>query len=71
MVSEHTLAMLEFSKLVAWLAPPEGPFGSPPLVAPLTIVVIVCSLAVVGVLAGLIPALRAARVPPAEALRAS
>jgi putative ABC transport system permease protein len=59
------------TQLVARLAPPDGPFGSPPVLAPFTVVVIVGALVAVGIVAGLVPAVRASRIPPAEALRAS
>lgn len=59
------------TQLLAALAPPEGPFSSPPVLAPFTVVVIVASLVLVGIVAGVAPAVRAARIPPAEALRAS
>jgi ABC-type lipoprotein release transport system permease subunit len=36
-----------------------------------TVIAVSTSLIFVGILAGLAPAIRAARVPPAEALRAS
>lgn len=49
---------------------PEGTaYVSPPLLDPVMAVVLTASLAGVGVVAGMIPALRAARIPPAEALR--
>ena len=52
------------------LALPEGTaYVSPPLLDPVMAVVLTASLAGVGVVAGMIPALRAARIPPAEALR--
>ena len=41
-----------------------------PLVDPGTIVVVVVSLVLVGMVAGLAPAIRASRIPPAESLRA-
>ncbi|MDJ0850218.1 MAG: ABC transporter permease [Myxococcota bacterium] len=59
-----------FTQLVAALSPAEGPFSSAPVLAPFTVTVIVGSLVVVGVVAGVVPAVRAARTPPAEALRA-
>ncbi len=59
-----------FTQLVAALSPAEGPFSSAPVLAPFTVLVIVGSLAAVGVVAGVVPAVRAARIPPAEALRA-
>ena len=57
------------TRLIASLAPPDGPFGSPPVLDPFMIVVIVSALAAVGIIAGVVPAARAARIPPAEALR--
>ncbi len=59
-----------FTQLIASLAPADGPFSSAPVLAPFTVIVIVGSLVGVGVVAGVVPALRAARIPPAEALRA-
>ncbi len=58
-----------FTRLIASLAPPDGPFGSPPVLDPFLIAVIVSALAAVGIVAGVVPAARAARIPPAEALR--
>jgi putative ABC transport system permease protein len=58
-----------FTKLVAWLSPPEGPLASPPLLDPFAIAVVVAGLVGVGIVAGVLPAVRAARIPPAEALR--
>ena len=58
-----------FTKLVAWLSPPESPLASPPLLDPFAIAVVVAGLVGVGVVAGVVPAVRAARIPPAEALR--
>jgi putative ABC transport system permease protein len=57
------------TRLFAWLSPPESPLASPPLLDPFAVAVVVTSLVGVGVLAGVLPALRAARIPPAEALR--
>jgi putative ABC transport system permease protein len=57
------------TKLVAWLSPPESPLASPPLLDPFAVAVVVTTLVGVGVVAGVLPALRAARIPPAEALR--
>jgi len=49
---------------------PEGTaYVSPPLLDPVMAIVLTASLAGVGIVAGLIPALRASRIPPAEALR--
>jgi putative ABC transport system permease protein len=59
-----------FTQLLASASPPEGPFASTPVLAPFTVAVAAAALALVGVVAGVVPALRAARVPPAEALRA-
>jgi putative ABC transport system permease protein len=59
------------SQLMAEFSPPEGPFATVPVLAPFTVAVIVLSLVGVGVVAGVVPAVRAARVAPAEALRAS
>ena len=57
------------TQLLAQLTPANGPFSSPPVLAPFTVAVIVGSLVVVGIVAGVAPAIRAARIPPAEALR--
>jgi putative ABC transport system permease protein len=58
------------TQLAASRAPAGGPMSSPPVLDPVTVAVIAISLAAVGVVAGVVPALRAARIPPAEALRA-
>jgi putative ABC transport system permease protein len=51
---------------------PEGaPYQSPPVFEPVTTAVLTLSLVGVGVVSGLVPAARAARTPPSEALRAS
>ncbi len=57
------------TKLVAAISPPESPLASPPLLDPFAVAVVVGSLVAVGIVAGVLPALRAARIPPAEALR--
>jgi putative ABC transport system permease protein len=59
-----------FVQIVAHNAPEGGPISSMPILEPATVVVIVCALVAVGIVAGIVPAIRAARVPPAEALRA-
>jgi putative ABC transport system permease protein len=57
------------TQLVGGLAPPGSAAASPPVLDPVTLVAIVSALSLTGLVAGLVPALRAARVPPAEALR--
>ena len=57
------------TQLLGGLSPPGTPTSSPPVLDPLTLVAIVSSLVLAGMLAGVLPALRAARVPPSEALR--
>lgn len=50
---------------------PEGSaWQSPPVLDPVTVGVFTGALVVVGIVSGLVPAVRAAQVPPAEALRA-
>ena len=56
-------------KLVAAISPPESPLASPPLLDPFAVAVVVSALVAVGIVAGVLPARRAARIPPAEALR--
>lgn len=58
------------TQLVGGLAPPGSPASSPPVLDPITLIAIVSALSLTGLVAGLVPALRASRVPPAEALRA-
>ncbi len=58
------------TKLIATISPPESPLASPPLLDPFAVSVVVGSLVGVGIVAGVLPAMRAARIPPAEALRA-
>jgi putative ABC transport system permease protein len=48
----------------------ESPFTATPLFDPLTTGVLVAGLVVVGIVAGFVPAVRAARIAPAESLRA-
>jgi putative ABC transport system permease protein len=60
-----------FTQLVAALSPPEGPYASTPILVPATAALIVGALVLVGIVAGVVPAVRAARVPPAEALRSA
>jgi putative ABC transport system permease protein len=59
-----------FTRIVTALAPPDGPFSSAPILSPWVVAVIVISLVGVGIVAGLVPAVRASLIPPAEALRA-
>jgi putative ABC transport system permease protein len=54
----------------AALSPGEGAFATYPIVEPATLGVVAAVLVVVGLLAGVLPALRAARVDPAVSLRA-
>lgn len=58
------------AQLTARLVPPDSPFASVPVVDPVTVVAITAGLVLVGVIAGVAPAVRAAQVPPADALRA-
>jgi putative ABC transport system permease protein len=58
------------TQVVGAAAPPGTPASSPPLLDPLTVLAIAGSLVAVGLVAGVAPALRAARTTPAEALRA-
>ncbi len=57
------------TQLLGGVSPPGTPTSSPPVLDPVTLLAIVTSLVVTGMLAGLLPAVRAARVPPSEALR--
>jgi putative ABC transport system permease protein len=59
------------TQLLGAVSPPGTPSASPPVLDPITVIAVVASLVAVGMVAGLAPAVRAARVPPAEALRAS
>jgi putative ABC transport system permease protein len=60
-----------FTRLVAALVPEQGPLSNVTVLDPFTISVVVVALVGVGIVAGVFPALRAARIPPAEALRTS
>ena len=57
------------TQLLGQVSPPGTPISSPPVLDPFTAIAIVTSLIATGMVAGLLPALRAARVPPSEALR--
>lgn len=59
------------TQLVGAISPPGSATASPPVLDPVTVTAVVASLIAVGLVAGVAPALRAARVPPADALRAS
>jgi putative ABC transport system permease protein len=58
------------AQVMARLVPPDSPFASVPVIDPVTVVAITAGLVLVGMVAGVAPALRAAQVPPADALRA-
>jgi putative ABC transport system permease protein len=59
------------TRFVAATVPPDSPLASPPVLDPFTVSVTVGALVLVGVVAGVVPAVRAARIPPAEALRSA
>ena len=59
------------SQLLARLMPAGGPLGAPPEISVANAVGITLALILVGLFAGVVPAVRASRIPPAEALRAS
>ena len=59
-----------FVQLVAKHMPEDQALSAMPILEPVTVVVIVNALVAVGIVAGVVPAIRAARVAPAEALRA-
>lgn len=59
------------SQFLATFQPPGSPASSPPIFDPLTLSAVVVSLSIVATVAGVAPAVRAARIPPAQALRAS
>lgn len=58
------------TQAVERLAPGGSTLGSPPVLDPVNVAIITISLAAVGMVAGVAPALRASRIPPAQALRA-
>jgi putative ABC transport system permease protein len=60
-----------FTQLVAATLPPDTPVSSPPVLNLPLVALLTGALVGVGTVAGLVPALRAARVEPSEALRAS
>ena len=62
---------LALVRLVILVMPKDAAYASPPLVDPITVLILTGALAGVGIVSGLIPAIRAARTPPAEALRAA
>lgn len=59
-----------FVRIVAAVIPEGSAYQAPPIFDPLIVSVLTVSLVGVGIVSGAIPALRAARIPPAEALRA-
>jgi len=58
------------SLLVSWLAPAGSTLAEPPVFEAGAIALLTAALVAAGVVAGVLPAVRASRVPPAEALRA-
>lgn len=58
-------------KGLAWSIGPNSGFMSPPVLEPVGAIAVAAVLVVTGVVAGLLPALRASRVAPAESLRSS
>ena len=60
-----------FTRIVAIFRPAGTTLVSAPVISWFAVVAVVISLVLVGIIAGVIPAVRAARVPPAEALRAT
>jgi hypothetical protein len=65
-----SLAGIALIKVGEMTAPPDQPLLSPAVFDAQTTILVVVSLILVGVVAGFLPALRAARVAPAESLRA-
>jgi len=65
-----TLLGVGFTKLVASLVPEQGPLSNVTVLDPFILTVMTAALVAVGIVAGIVPAVRAARIPPAEALRA-
>ena len=63
-------AGVSLAQVTARVVPPDSPFASVPVVDPTTIAAITLGLVLVGMVAGVAPALRASQVPPADALRA-
>ena len=61
---------LFFAQLIASVVPKDSPFASIPVIDPVTVLSITTGLVLVGMVAGVVPALRASQVPPADALRA-
>jgi len=59
------------AQTLAHFAPPGAPGSSPPVFDPLTMIAVVASLTLVAIVSGVAPAIRAAQVPPAEALRSA
>jgi putative ABC transport system permease protein len=56
-------------KALAWSIGPNSGFMSPPVLEPEGTIAVALVLVVTGIAAGMLPALRAARVEPAESLR--
>jgi putative ABC transport system permease protein len=66
-----TLLGVAFTKLVAALVPERGPLSNVTVLDPFILGVMTFALVGVGIVAGIVPAIRAARIAPAEALRAT
>jgi putative ABC transport system permease protein len=58
-------------KALAWSVGPNSGFMSPPVLEPKGAVAVAVVLVISGIAAGMLPALRAARIEPAESLRAA
>ncbi|MCX5738841.1 MAG: ABC transporter permease, partial [Proteobacteria bacterium] len=58
-------------KALAWAIGPNSGFMSPPVLEASGTIAVAMVLVISGIAAGLLPALRAARVEPAESLRAA